>query len=239
MKRLGESNFQKYYSQSFRDTLFNRDKDESVFNLYKEGYSKNLFVPQFHGNEHLNIAMWLKLLQTDEMFRRAFDHKVWGLSSDVRPDLGKSIQAALDTNCSKARESLAEGLKNFHKIFGYSSDTFIANNYIWDACVEDILRDNNVSYIQGMKYQLLPLDEFGFRKAVRHRLGEVNGFKQIYGVRNCSLEVAEHRSTVNSCLNEVEYAFKFRKPAIISMHRVNFMGGIEISNREKRLDYPL
>ena len=234
-EKIRDSEFQEYRSEYFVDTLSRRDGNDAVFRLYQEGYRSNLFIPQFHGREHLNSDMWMELLRTDDMFRKAFEHKVWGISTDVRPDIRRSIQAGLDTSCNRACESVAEGLTIFRELFGYYSDSFIANNYIWDSCIDSVLKKHNVSYIQGMKYQLLPLNLNGLRETRRRRFGESSEYGQFYGVRNCSLEVIERNSTIQSCLNEVDYAFRFRKPAIISMHRINFVGGIDKENRERGL----
>jgi len=41
--------------------------------------------------------------------------------------------------------------------------------------------------------------------------------------------------SVDECLAQIEDAFRWRKPAIITAHRVNFIGSIEQSNRDKNL----
>jgi hypothetical protein len=40
---------------------------------------------------------------------------------------------------------------------------------------------------------------------------------------------------VNRCLQEIEIAFRWGKPAVINSHRVNFIGSIFPENREKSL----
>ena len=56
-----------------------------------------------------------------------------------------------------------------------------------------------------------------------------------YGVRNCSFEPKEHSDTVSRTLKQVELAFYYNRPAIISTHRINFCGGLDINNRDKNL----
>ena len=41
--------------------------------------------------------------------------------------------------------------------------------------------------------------------------------------------------TISSCLKEIEIAFKWKKPAIISTHRVNYIGYINPKNRDLNL----
>jgi hypothetical protein len=40
---------------------------------------------------------------------------------------------------------------------------------------------------------------------------------------------------VEDCLKEIEIAFKWKKPAVISTHRVNFISGIVPNNSTKGL----
>ena len=233
--RIKASNFVNYYYERFTDTFRNRDGNDAVIKLYFEGHSQKLFIPQFHGREHVNIEMWTNLLKKDEMFREAFDYRVWGISKDVRPDLRQSVQAALDTSFKLAEDSVREGLDLFQEIYGFQSKTFIANNFIWDPKLHHVLKEKGVQYIQGAKYQLLPLYGNDKRNRLRHRFGERNEYNQIFGIRNCSLEVAEGKATVQSCLKEISMAFWLNKPAIISMHRLNLMAGIDKNNRDQGL----
>jgi hypothetical protein len=45
-----------------------------------------------------------------------------------------------------------------------------------------------------------------------------------------------NKDWVNDCLKEIEIAFRWRKPAIISSHRVNYIGFLDPQNREKGLE---
>ena len=40
---------------------------------------------------------------------------------------------------------------------------------------------------------------------------------------------------MDSCLSEIEISFKWKKPAIISSHRVNYVGGLSLKNRDNGL----
>ena len=52
--------------------------------------------------------------------------------------------------------------------------------------------------------------------------------------RNCHFEPSDplHTDWVSSCLLEIENAFSWRKPAVISSHRVNFVGFINQDNAD-------
>lgn len=234
-KKIKDASFKAYFYEPFVETLERRDGNNSTFDLYREGEAMNIFIPQFHGKEHVNVPMWLDLLRDDKMFQGAFEFGVWGISKDVRHDLNQSIQATLDTSFNVAKNSIIIGLDLFEKIFGYRSQSFIANNFVWDPELNPVLNEKGVKFLQGAKYQLLPLYGSNKRRYIRHRFGERNEYNQIFGIRNCSLEITEGLATVESCLKEISIAFLMKKPAIISMHRLNFMGGIDPSNRDQGL----
>lgn len=66
-----------------------------------------------------------------------------------------------------------------------------------------------------------------------------NQYKLTYTVRNCFFEPSSHEGedVVESCLNQVEQSFKNRKPAIISSHRINYIGFIQELNRTRNLEF--
>jgi|GEM_PF-6936549 len=56
-------------------------------------------------------------------------------------------------------------------------------------------------------------------------------YKQKYCTRSCYLESSlEDKYWVNSCLKSIKIAFSWKKPAIISSHRVNYMSILNEEN---------
>jgi hypothetical protein len=95
-----------------------------------------------------------------------------------------------------------------------------------------------VSVIQGMKYQLLPQYKNKYHKKIRRILGDKNNVNQLQLVRNCSFSPShfpDNDESVNRSLKEVATAFLWKKPAIISTHRLNFIGDIVEKNRDTGL----
>jgi hypothetical protein len=227
-EKIRESNFQKYYYERIAETFKKFPEHDNCFTLWREGKEKKLFHPQSHGREHLNHTYWLKLLQEDKYdFRLAFENGIWGLSSDIYPKMKRSVQASFDFTDRKEinhhKEVIRSGLGIFKELFGYGSRSFIPTNYIWSMELQDTFKDNGVDYLQGMKYQKLPLENDNKRKMVRHYLGEKNQSRQIYLVRNCSFEPSLKKSnfdSVDDCLHSIKLAFRWKKPAIISTHRM-------------------
>ena len=244
-KKIKDSNFQMYHYEPFTKTLENSSRHSGVFDLWKEGIERNIFRPQFHGREHLNIKKWLDVLRKgeDQITRRAFDLGSFGLTSTVNPTIKGNYMGAFDSCLQEDIESyetiIKEGLDLFKRTFGYTSKSFIATTYTWSPSIESILYDNSVLYLQGLVSQHIPLDDgqnFSYKK--NNYQGKQNSVGQYYLMRNCFFEPSHFRDcfdVIDECLHRINIAFRWGKAAVISSHRVNFIGNIDELNRDKNL----
>src|SRR5690554_4665091 len=239
-----ETDFKDYSFEPFTETLKRYYPNENVFDLWKQGIKAGLIQPQYHGREHVNVPLWLKELKNDNKpLLDAFHLNFWGIPENIYKPQKLNIQASYDSSETEHLEfyksSIAEGLGLFEKIFEFKSSTFIANNYIWSSELNKVLLKNGVIGLQGMKYQLNPLVGLSHK----HRksevyTGKVNEIGQVYSVRNCFFEPSHHESTtdyVNKCLKQIEQAFLFKKPAIITSHRINYIGALDKKNRSRTI----
>lgn len=240
--KIKESGFQEYHYELYPETLKKYPDHQQTFDLWKEGISKQIIFPQFHGREHVNIKFWLdRLIEGDQVYRKAFDLGLWGLGPNVVDKYNFNIQAAFDceekTEIEHQKRIIADGLRLFSELFGYRSASFIANNFVWDTELDDVFASNGVSILQGMKKQYLPAYYGKHRSSVGHRTGEINKSGQLYMVRNCFFEPSLiPGDPVRFCLSDIQNAFAWHKPAIITSHRLNFTGGIVPSNRDNNLE---
>lgn len=241
--RIKKSNFNEYYFEEISKTFKRYHNHDKCLELWLEGKQNRLFYLQSHGREHVNIYNWLKLLRNDEYdFRLAFEHQCWGLSSGVYSNLDSSVQAAfdlIDTNSiGQQKKIIQSGLRLFKDLFGYSSESFIYPNYTWASELDDVLKKEGVKFLQGMKYQKLPRANGQNQGMIRHYLGEKNHVDQYYLIRNCSFEPSledDNFDNVGTCLRGISTAFKWKKPAIITSHRINYVGNLHESNRSRCL----
>ena len=75
-KKIAGSNFREYKYELFTETLKKYPKHKNSFNLWKEGMNNNLFHPQFHGRDHVNITAWMnKLIANDLITKKAFKNE--------------------------------------------------------------------------------------------------------------------------------------------------------------------
>lgn len=243
-EKIKASGFKEYYYEPFTETLKRYPRHAKSFDLWQQGMNDKIFFPQFHGREHVNITLWLNLLQqNNSVFRQAFELGLWGLGKEIA-DTGKlNIQAAFDAfshvDILEHKNIIKEGLNLFEAIFGYKSKSFIANNFIWDTTLNTVLAQNGIAILQGMKFQLMPILDFNKREMIRHYTGKKNEFDQIYLVRNCVFEPTQFSNSDNvaGCIKDIQNAFLWNRPAIITAHRLNFIGSINITNRNQNLAY--
>jgi hypothetical protein len=240
--KIRQGGFSEYFYVKTTESYGKFKGCENSLKLLKEAqFAGNLSI-QSHGREHLNIQRWMQYLKNDyreTMF--AFNLGVYGISTTITSENRKSFLPAFDFETEEQEEYgnyiVKDGLRIFKEIYGFSSKSFIAPNYTWSKSLEKALYEGGVKYIQGAqihKYKVKPEEKTN--KRLRYN-GKQNNYGQIDLARNCMFEPSENpnKDWVNSCLSQINRAFYWKHPAIISSHRVNFMGGMDVKNRDKNL----
>lgn len=239
-QKIKDNHFSEYYFETFDRTLERYYGDDAAFQLWKEGIENKVFIPQFHAREHLNVAEWMRALQQgDREVRLAFDQGLWGFNNKPITNSSISFQAAFDlyepNDLQVQAASIKQGLALFEDLFGYRASFFVPPNGPFNNSLEKVAADCGVKFMSASKMQVEPVGH-GKTKKVVHWLGKKNEHGQLYITRNCFFEPSqEGKDWVNSCLDNISSAFRWKKPAVISSHRVNYIGALNITNRQKGL----
>lgn len=240
--KIRESDFSAYVHETVQETLRHYSRREKVQEYWLKGNDLGYFRPQLHGREHLNISQWMTdLRRGNPETRLGFDLRTFGISAHVTRISRSSYQAAFDEQHKDFRVSHADILRDaldlFVKLFGYRPATFIAPNYTWGDEVEEICDSLGIRYFQGVRIQRLPKVGGREQKGRINILGDRNTRNQRFLIRNCEFEpfCNPSKDWVDSCLSEMRAAFVLKKPAIVQMHRVNFVGSINLKNRDRNL----
>ena len=243
-KKIKADNFENYFHEPFTETLKRYPEHLKSFDLWLEGMNKNLFRPQYHGREHINVHQWMKSLRTeDKNLQKAFEQEMISISSlpsGMKFNYMEGLDFFSQEEYYEKELILNEGMQLFQDIFGYKSISFIANCYIWDDNVERVLSKLGVKYLQGISKQVKPtLKKNGDHRHnyIMHYFGEKNSFGQRYLFRNAFFEPSLHpeKDYIKDCLERIDLAFKCKKPAIIGSHRLNYIGFIDENNRKNNL----
>ena len=164
----------------------------------------------------------------------AFDHGFWGFNN--KHPLGIAYQAAFDIEQNEQlilqANIIKDGLNLFEKIFGYRAVYFVPPNGPFNNTLEEFASLEGIRFMSTSKIQHEPLGQ-GKNRKVFHYLGQINRYGQYYITRNCFFEPSDHcKDWVDCCMNEINIAFKWKKPAVISSHRVNYIGVLNTLNRD-------
>lgn len=238
-QQIKECEFESYHNEEF-SISYSRYNGENIIDLWYDAIDQKLIQPQFHAREHLNVSLWMKALKNKhKATRKAFDHHFFGLKTQTPSAHQKNYLAAywaesVDDYKQKL-EILRNGLEMFEEVFGFKSESFVACNFIFPEAMEQPLSKFGIKYIQNQRGHISPDIYTGRKKIKRHFTGQSNRYNQFYLVRNCTFEPTLDENSVEKCLNEIKTAFKWNKPAVISSHRINYVGGIETKNKQAGL----
>lgn len=242
-KKIKESGFKQYYYEPFTETLKRFSNHSQSFNLWKNAIDEKLMYPQFHGREHVNVPLWLEELRNgNQELLDAFDLGTWSVPENKSSII--NLQASLDWIDERPKEYqegyINEGLSLFEEIFGFKSITMIPNNFILGEQLHEVLKNNGIKVIQGMKYQKLPFGEDNNqkRRIVGRFIGSENEQQIKYFVRNGQYEPTQmpaNYDSVDGCLKEISNAFFWNKPAIINTHRLNYVGVYDQKTQDENI----
>lgn len=237
-QKIEDSGFQDYFYEPFTETLKRFPGSENAFELWKEGIENKLFVPQMHGREHLGVPAWMRALQAgDQHALQSFKEEFWGYIpvSDPGADYLAAFLARDGEDLAYMETVIEDGLRLFEELFSYRAVFFVPPNGVFNNSLNRALVKNGIKYRSTSKIQQ---ESLGIEKT-RTRL-HYHGQKDKHGIRyiirNCVFEPSrEGTHLVDTCLKEIDTAFRWNKPAIISSHRVSFVGALYPENRDNGL----
>lgn len=232
-----------YVYESILETYTRNPHTEKSFQLIKQGIDEGIYIPQFHGREHIHVKRWMEAINSNSQKEQlAFENKaiISTKSTVCSNQYLKNYFAGQDYLDPSEFENLEsihkEGLEMFENIFGFKSLSFTSQGGFWGDHILKTLHDKGVILIGGRQFHPVPN---GKHKFINHKKwGEKNEIGQIHWRRNCMFEPSRNQNFpwVQKCMAEIEIAFRWGKPAVISAHRENFTGSIFEENRTNSLE---
>lgn len=245
-EKIKSSDYQEYFFQPLHETLEEFPKSDRVLELWRQGFNRNIFVPEIHGREHVNVRRYMQLLQSHEGregMRYALEHHSVGPSAynEIKyPNYLGALHPQTKDEIQELHQYVLDAGNLFKTYLGYKPRVFIAPNAEEPKELEATLSKIGVKYLTRSKKRVYPLGNNEFAKEWNF-IGRKTNHGQMVINRNAFFEPVcfgehEHISDwVDSCLTEIEIAFRWKKPAVISSHRVNYVGGISAANRSRGL----
>ena len=226
-RKIKDSDFTEYFSEPFTET-FERNYGSKLLDKWNEGINAGVFMPEYHGREHLHVSSWLNALSApNSKTRKAFDAGVYTFADDGEKVLNRKFGAAYSfahkSEIPFLKESLKEGVDFYRDALKHTPSSFTppAGGYSYDY--DSLLTGLGLKAVSlGKATQIT--SRSGSNKRKFHYLGQQSKSKMSYIPRNCLFEPHSKKSdAVNRCMRDIESAFDRKKPAIISSHRINFV----------------
>lgn len=235
-----------YYPEDVPNTFARLERTQpdayaGTWELWQEGMEKGWLRPQFHGREHLNVTLFEHKLRTGAPDLKASleNDSLAGIRGDESmPHVGFSHAFGLqdEQELKRQREFLADGLDQFERIYGFRSTTFTPPAMQLHPGLYSCAESGGVISIDKPFLYRRHHGDGKFKREI-NRSGKQRGQKHLTVVRNVVFEPCKKMGfePVDRALQQIEAAFRWRKPAIVSSHRVNFCGHLDQGNREKGL----
>ncbi|MDD4747589.1 MAG: hypothetical protein PHW19_09935 [Salinivirgaceae bacterium] len=243
-EKIKENNFKAYYYEPYSTTLQRYGRSDKTLELWKTGIENKIFVPEYHGREHLASHLWIEELQNPEsIVRKAFDFGYTSVKTEnIHPE-ARGFRATLFFNTQEQKEqanaSIADGVNLFESLFGMKPSTFIPPNGPYHPDFDETILKSGIKARVSPYYYAIP-DGKGSATYGKHYFNKFNKQGLYVYLRNCAFEpIGNGFPGIESTLNQISMAFLLKKPAIISTHRVNFVGGLSKEKRDfglKQLD---
>ena len=245
-ERMRAENYEKYQYELLPVTYHKLETSDNeayanTWKLWKDGIDKGIMVPQFHGREHLNVkVLEEKLANKDVEVLTALDNRSYTSISKSNYATIK-YTAAFDFWEFKENTNfdyiIEDGLNAFETVYGYRAVHFNPPGSTEHSYIHKILKECGINYIDAPLLKSMHQGKGKYKRNIYYT-GKKNKLGMTYEVRNIVFEPTHDISVdwVNYSLKQIETAFRWNRPAIISSHRVNFCGHIDPNNRKKGIN---
>lgn len=237
-QKIKECGYEDYYYEPLDVTLDYKPECSDVKNLMLQGISEGFYLPQFHGREHINVGILMNALKSgNKSVRLAFDHNsLYSFrGEDGVVSSNQAFRIVTDDDISYYSDIIRDGLKCFEHVYGYKPIHFNAPGDRENSKLASVIAEEGIKYIETDKIKHEYLGSGKWRKEI-HWNGEKNQFGQRYIIRNCVFEPgADNADWASYTFRQIQIAFLWHKPAVVSSHRVNFAGAISEENRARGL----
>lgn len=236
--RIKSCDYCEYYYEPINVTFAHTPGCENVMNLELEGISNGIFVPQYHGREHINVRLLMDALISNHAdVRLAFNYESLYpfLSKDGLVWSNQAYKSIDDKDTLMFANIINDGITVFEKVYGYKPIHFNAPGERENSQLLKVLANLGIKYVETDKIKRY-YQGSNRLKTELHWNGEVTPYNQHYIIRNCVFEPTSNNSDWASItFKQIDIAFKWKKAAVVSTHRVNFSGAIDETNRARGL----
>lgn len=236
---IRENGFRKYVYETISETYKKYPNHNRVLDLWREGIENRLFVPALHGREHFNYSRWMQNVRNNTGVRIAFDHDSSGAflyNNERIPEYLGAFKPTYASDLDNLKQVVLDAGRLFEEICGYKPTHFIAPNAEPAYGLDIVFSQIGIRYITNAKLRYHDLGDGRTRQEFVWLGKYYKDLDVINITRNGAFEqVDSGHDWVNECLGDIDSAFRWHKPCVISSHRVNYIGGIDEKNADEGL----
>jgi len=215
---------------------------DGAWSLWLEGIERGLIKPQFHGREHLNVQLFeRKLARRDPALMANLENRsLTGLVDEPdMPGVGFTHAFGLHGRGELERHEaiLRDGFDLFERVWGFRSRTFTPPAQKLHPDLFPVVEECGSISIDKPLRCARALGDGAYLREI-NRSGRQRGQNHVTVVRNVVFEPGKDMGfePVERAVRQIAAAFRWRKPAIVSSHRVNFCGHLDQANRRQGLE---
>jgi hypothetical protein len=235
-KAIRESGFEKYVSEPVPATLDRRGDRREFEAAWQNAREAGLLVAEYHGREHLQVPMWMAALRESELVREAFDREFYSVPVSGQSPFAKGFRAACFFSAPAEIPELVAILKDgaamFERQQGYAPRVFCPPNNVFHPDMFPAVREMGCHTIVRPLRSKQPDGKGGGKTVLamsRKPLPDLNITR-----RNAIFEPVMNAS-IEHAMKGIQSAFAWGVPAVVSTHRVNYIGGINPAMRSRGL----
>lgn len=240
-EKMAQVDYTEYFYELLPQTFAKLKNYEGTWELWREGIQKKLMAPQFHGREHINLKVFKeKLEQRDHELLTALKNRSYTSISTTGYDTISSTAAFEFWDYSENNELKAiigDGINRFKGVFGFAPLHFTPPGGREHSVLHHTLKDHGIEFIDTPWIKQEHQGKGKYKRIINYT-GKKNKFNQTFLVRNVVFEPTHERGLDWGAytMQQIQAAFQWNRPAVISSHRVNFCGHIDPANRKKGID---
>lgn len=237
-EKIITNRYETYYYKTLDKTYNESVNSNKVLSIIREGIREGFYLPQYHGREHINVEVLMNALKSgNKNVRLAFQNGLLYtfLGNDGVVWSNQAFRIVSDLDTPRYISIIKDGVNCFEHVYGYRPIHFNAPGDRENSNMAAVMAAEGIRFIETDKFKNEYLGNGKWKKEL-HWNGEINRYNQRLIIRNCVFEPgADNSDWANYTFKQIQIAFMWNKPAIISTHRVNYVGAVSEENRNRGL----
>ncbi len=235
-QQIVSSDFQVYHHLNLCNSYENYGPSDQL-GMWEQGICECYISPEYHGREHLNVEQWMKDLGKLAKVRIACENGFFAVKTDKGVAYLHGHSSLSETDYHHMVDRTLDGIELFAEVFKKRPRCFTACNYVWPQQMEEPLQEAGINSIHTQCRHLDSNFISGRYRKRSHVSGQRSVHGPVFAVRNIHFEPFQCNddSIVEFVVSKINQVFSWGGAAIMTTHRVNYVGGMDYRHRDRSL----